>query len=835
VALNLWKIGGKPTSYNPLPTGYVNGVSLEIGDYVISFNAKSSSSGSLMLDRASQTGDTVISLTPDLKKYTVSLNIPTKQSLFLYSQGGATDIIIDSIELVQKPMPKLTVNGVDGFASGKWSLNSNATVVDDSTLNFTGAADWQGNLLSLNLLPNTTYSLSFSQQTGNFWVDSFNGSNVKTNIVSTAIGTYGAKSAIFTTRSDTARVEIGLSNGTLRTPVVFSNVMLNLGSTPAPYSRKTGDKMVLPVAKSKNKFDGQLESGVYGGGGTKVVLSGFSRGINSQKVSPNTSYTISMVDNILDRISYYDINGNFISQELHSSESVKVKSLTTPSNCYYVTFCFVGTSLTDLVQFEEGTSATAYTPYAVQVNDLAKRYVPKKNFVSNAQGDWEIGSGDPNSNGDTTRIRMKNRFDVKVGNSYMISWNSTLYDVYLFESTGGAPLGWYMTSPVTFSAVSPQYRAVLRRKDLGQMSVSEINNVNIQIEQGYVATSYEPYTQLIPKARTGLKLNGTSDYGLVPSASFVTPANFTVYVDAYVNSYVPYPSLSNSFLRRENSFILQWNSTGQLKPHVYVGGAWRIALSSTNVVKAGYRYRLAMTYDGTSLVGYVDGVEVCRTTWIGSAESPNTDLYLFKSPTGGENLDGTVYSTKIFSRVLSASELASLNNNTALLGDVLDYNFEKPSNIVGSTLFQNAQNLIPSFEDTRWILHANTQVFGKDVLRLNASANFQYSYFDVFVNPSTSYTLQCDKLTGQLGSYLSYSFIDSGGSFGTVNNVYASPRSIITSSNTQKIRIYLTNGGLGSFDFIKPQLYALSGTEGTIYGTPTSARKQSRRTQYAKR
>jgi hypothetical protein len=34
MAINLWKIGGKPTSYNPLPTGYTNGVVLEIGDYI---------------------------------------------------------------------------------------------------------------------------------------------------------------------------------------------------------------------------------------------------------------------------------------------------------------------------------------------------------------------------------------------------------------------------------------------------------------------------------------------------------------------------------------------------------------------------------------------------------------------------------------------------------------------------------------------------------------------------------------------------------------------------------------------------------------------------------
>jgi hypothetical protein len=41
-----------------------------------------------MIDRANQSGDTFITLTPDLKKYTVSFNIPVKQSVFLYSSSG---------------------------------------------------------------------------------------------------------------------------------------------------------------------------------------------------------------------------------------------------------------------------------------------------------------------------------------------------------------------------------------------------------------------------------------------------------------------------------------------------------------------------------------------------------------------------------------------------------------------------------------------------------------------------------------------------------------------------------------------------------------------------
>jgi hypothetical protein len=802
VALNLWKIGGKPTSYNPLPTGYVNGVSLEIGDYVISFNAKSSSSGSLMLDRASQTGDTVISLTPDLKKYTVSLNIPTKQSLFLYSQGGATDIIIDSIELVQKPMPKLTVNGVDGFLSGKWTALTNGTVIDDSTLVTNAGGMYQGGVLTISILPNTVYTFQCS------WIGAdnvprvqlldVNNNDVGNPVNGGASGGYFVRT--FTTSATAVFAKIYLQSSQAGL-ITYKNVMLNLGSTPAPYSRKTGDKMVLPVPK-KNLFDNSwIQGGISYTTGYSVSSQrtpSFTTRVNNQNpiiVKPNTSYSIAIPTGYTLGIQQYTSDDIALNDSgwVNGSTVYTFTTLSTANHIYLVlrytvetTFSFIDAKLVP-IQLEEGTSATAYTPYAVQVNDLAKRYVPKKNFVSNAQGDWEIGSGDPNSNGDTTRIRMKNRFDVKVGNSYMISWNSTLYDVYLFESTGGAPLGWYMTSPVTFSAVSPQYRAVLRRKDLGQMAVSEINNVNLQIELGSTATSYEPYALTLPKARTGLTFNGVTDYVSLPYLTMDS-----IEIECLIDSIQP-----------DTTPVIFHNSGGFGR----VGGVNGGIISSITANGVNYVTNQIMFSNQRVKIVYKFSSSFTSTTNI------------FSSLSATQHVKGILYKV------------------TCYLGGqvVAQYDFENASNIVGSNVLQSAQNLIPSFEDTRWSLHANTQVFGKDVLRLNASANFQYSYFDVFVNPSTSYTLQCDKLTGQLGSYLSYSFIDSGGSFGAVNNVYVSPRSIITSSNTQKIRIYLTNGGLGSFDFIKPQLYALSGAEGTIYGTPTSARKQSRRSQYAKR
>jgi hypothetical protein len=845
VALNLWKVGGMPTSYNPLPIGFTNASKLSnmnLGDFIIRLRAKSVSNAKLRL-QLSNGGNFLrdYQLSNTFTFIEVSFTNPSLQNFYLNDLNSNGDIIIDSIELVQKPMPKLTVNGVDGFTSEKWSLNSNATVIDDETLqiNFNGTA--MNTTLLVNILPNSTYTLRFDGD-GKTWVDTLDASQVRIN---NKVGNLLAGTFTMSTESNAKYLSItffGNVNGQPPGIFTYKRPMLNLGSTPAPYSRKTGDKMVLPVVKKNliNTSDITFGQFVTKNDGSFYPSASGNNGTGFIPIKPNTQYTPTNVKangtgSTSTGLSFFNASKVFISS-IGYDANVLLNTFLSPSNAYYVKLTL--NELYNTAQLEEGTLATAYTPYAVQTNKLAKRYVPKKNLVSNAQGDWEIGSGDPNSNGDTTRIRMKNRFDVKVGNSYMVSWSSALYDVYLFDSTAGSPLGWYTTSPVTFSAVSPQYRAVLRRKDLGQMSVSEIINVNIQIEQGYVATSYEPYTQLMPKASTGLKLNGTSDYGLVPSASFVTPANLTVYIDVYLNSYVPYPSTSNSFLRRENSFILQWTSLGQLKPHIYSNGSWRLTLSSNNVLKAGYRYRLVMTYDGTSLVGYVDGVEVCRTTYVGSIDSPNNDLFLFKSPTGGENLDGTVYSTKIFSRALSASEIASLNNNTALRGDVLDYNFEKPSNIVGSTVLQNAQNLIPSFEDTRWRFDLNYySVMGKNALTSKVPSAFAQTSIVLDVKGGQSYLMAISYLTKN-ARYLWETYDVNGN---VINSLAVAlqdstlSRIVSFGQNVTSVKIMFDNVVSGSFDFIKPQLYQLDGKEATISGTPTALLKQSRRSQYAKR
>jgi hypothetical protein len=163
---------------------------------------------------------------------------------------------------------------------------------------------------------------------------------------------------------------------------------------------------------------------------------------------------------------------------------------------------------------------------------------------------------------------------------------------------------------------------------------------------------------------------------------------------------------------------------------------------------------------------------------------------------------------------------------------VAQYDFENPRNLVGSQIIPNAQNLIPSFEDARWSIHANAKVLGKDVLHLDATANAQHSTVNFPVKPNAQHYL-----TIQSNAFTFYEVRDVNNTIILSSYNISNPVTFTTPSNATTITTGCSNfsKGAGSFDFIKPQLYQLSGKEGTINGGPQPQRKAAKRRLYRKR
>jgi hypothetical protein len=556
VALNLWKIGGKLTSYNPLPIGAININLTNIGDYRVIVKARSLTNGTILTlqwdDGGSQKELKSISLTTTTVEYVWDFTTDKPCPFYVIRGSGTPDIIIDSIELVQKPLPKLTLNGVDGFLSGKWSsITSQSTVIDDETLIFNSPLTFQETRLLVNVVRGQTYTFKTenSDSNGRYYITD-SGSTIIANAV-----TVGS-TLTFTPQVDAIQIRFG-NYSVINTPIIFKRPMLNLGSAPAPYSRKTGDKMVLPVAKG---------NGVY------------------------------------------------------------------------------------------------------QVNKL-----PKKSIV---------------------------------------------------------------------------------------------------------------------KARTGLSFNGTSDYLQLPSMT-TDSVEIDCLIDSTQPTSVPYfldarTGLANSYFRTEatgkDSWDIGWSQ-------VLLNGIVQISNSTT------FPRNQRIKIKSIATTPFAD------------------DLTIFANNGGTSRMKGTLYKV------------------TCYLGGqiVAQYDFENPSNIVGTNVLQKGVNLIPNFDDTRWNLHANAQVLGRNMLRLNATGANQVSTFDVDVTPNTNYLGVSQQgrfaVTNMAGSIIT------GASY---NNIGVKT---FNSGNNTKLRLYLSSESAtsGTFDFIKPQLYALSGNEGTLNGTPIQSNKRNKRLMYAKR
>jgi hypothetical protein len=659
VALNLWKTGGKPTSYNPLTTGYIDKqVPVSVGvNYVVSFYASSASSKSIQL--ANLTGTPYVNsvpLTPVRTRYTYEF-IGVNNWFIIYNNTSATDVIIDSIELVQKPLPKLTINGVDGFTSGKWVLNALATAVDDETLVLNATASYQYSYLLINVTPNTNYSFSV-EHNANIGVYTSDGSQA---IVSTT----PSKTVNFNSGTN-AIIRLYLNNGSLGAgQFTFKRPMLNLGTSSVPYSRKTGDRMMLPTPK-KNLFNkSTITTGkyIFSGGGTLVDSASGNTASDWIVCKPNVMYSgTNLQTGGTAGTAFYTSSGSFIS-------GVQTQQFTTPNNAYLMRTT-VHSSLLDVAQLEEGSTATSYEPFNVQLN--------KK----------------PN--------------------------------------------------------------------------------------------------HAIAKERSGTAFNGVTDYLQLPSMTIDS-----IEIDCLIDSVQPQadPYLVDARTGLTNGYFIQSLNSGSGWVSLTVDGVNKSNKLWTDVPK-GQRTKVKLTATST----FSDDVVIFARGSVGQV--------------GQQPLKATLYKVTCY-----------LNG-----GVVAQYDFENPSNIVGNTVLPKADNLIPSFEDPRWTLHVNTQVLGKNVLRLNSTGSSQSSYFDLAAQPNEVYF-------GQMGFTNGDVFVR----IRDINNTqldafWPNLTKKTLPANTASLRLEMRNiNTTGTYDFIKPQLFKLDGKEATLNGTPVQLNKPSKRTLYAKR
>lgn len=394
---NLWEANGGAKSYNPLPASVViNNVLQANTEHFVSLRAKSTKLGTLRI--TDNTGDGVDSntyhpLTSEFQTITKTFKSTTNQSFYLIDSNASGDIVVEDITVVEKPFGKATINGIDGFQSGKWiSVNGGTVeVLDDETTKITATGTYNNYRYTMEVMPNTEYVFS-SEHNGQ--------SLISGNITGTDAfaGVWSSTQTKTFNSGNRSTVYLFFSSGTLGAGTyTFKKPMLNLGTIPAPYEKKRGERMTFPVPAGKNLFDEMLLPGSYIDGAAGVMFSG---GINTASqnyvpVTPGMTYTLSNNKNeILRRVATYDANKSSVNPSLVYDAPAPAATFTIPAGVAFIRFHYRILDTDLKAWLVEGTAALPYEPYRMQRNKKAIKETPKKNLLTDQiLSMWNLDAG----------------------------------------------------------------------------------------------------------------------------------------------------------------------------------------------------------------------------------------------------------------------------------------------------------------------------------------------------------------------------------------------------------------------------------------------------------
>lgn len=180
---------------------------------------------------------------------------------------------------------------------------------------------------------------------------------------------------------------------------------------------------------------------------------------------------------------------------------------------------------------------------------------------------------------------------------------------------------------------------------------------------------------------TGL-LGGDSDtamvadsgkYATTPTGSWKSQS--TVTVEALINPSAISGTLPNRFIGNDDelgasrSYSLDLDTSGHLAATLWIAGSQRFCTGST-VLVTGNAYHVVMTYDGTDIKVYVNGVEDGNTSYSGTIQAGTAEIYIGCDPYPDYRttwrFQGTIDEVAIYSGALSSTRIAAHADAAAL-------------------------------------------------------------------------------------------------------------------------------------------------------------------------
>lgn len=307
--------------------------------------------------------------------------------------------------------------------------------------------------------------------------------------------------------------------------VEYSNIQLEVDSTASSFEPYVGGtaspnpdypqevqtatgRQVIDVY-GKNLFDGELELGEYdANNGNKFANNSRYRCANKIPVQPNTTYTFS-INGVAQKYVYYmyDGTGAFL-----QATDTQTGTLTTISNCYYLTFrCFAADFTSNYstlkIQLEKGSTATPYESHQSYEVNLGKNLFNKDN----------ANTVDGYFNQNTTQIQSLAYASIiyipcDPNTTYTIQRDKTGFGSFSFGYTTTLPqvgttvYGIVSSSQgvaTTTTGTGAKYLvARIYHNTQDTLSFAEVL-ATVQIEKGSTASTYAPYFEPIELCKIG--------------------------------------------------------------------------------------------------------------------------------------------------------------------------------------------------------------------------------------------------------------------------------------------------------------------------------------------
>jgi hypothetical protein len=574
---------------------------------------------------------------------------------------AASQIFTDYIELEVVVWENILVDS-------PWNFHDNAQLVDAETMVLNATGNYQTTLIMVPAKGGDTVTFSLGEgSTSGAYLQLTPKNSSQAGILSPTV-VYAGQSKTVTAPVGTVQWDVSLSNNQGAKQYIFKQPMLNLGSTPAPYERKKGTRMVMPIFKN-NLIDTNPISWIQG---TQVnpndmTIVWLPRFID---VLPNTTYTISVSSGY--KIGFDEINNTVTDVRSNTGNVVwnsysQTKTFTTsPTTAKIRLFVQKNNSSSIVVsdiatafpQLEVGSAIMSN----VQINNKVKKLVPKKNLFNKntvTKGYSLTGIGTSNVN---VTFSYSDYISVKPNTTYYKTATNggEFYDLNKVVISA-IPSG---TNTNTFTTPSNCY--------FMRMNVLLDSLDSYQLEEGSVATPYEPYTQVLPKAPQGLRFNGVTDFiqgAYLPSIeftkSFALEGEFMIDRIPTIGTHALFQN-SNASSR----IALSVTTQGHLSLSYFDGTIWT---GKSGIVPLNQRVKYLATCTNGVLTMSINGVDQTGTsTGYSGIDSSRFTIGQATTNQSNNSFLGIMYSFK-------ATDLIA--NQT-----LLNYDFTNPNNIVGNTV-----------------------------------------------------------------------------------------------------------------------------------------------------